>query len=695
MNEIPDHAISPFRLTSLTLRGIGSYLHGTRLEIRPLTVLCGKNGSGKSTWIRALNILQKSLAKHVIPFELSNDQSTDYDTYDHTYSSYRVSDKPPISNGSPEDFGPVGTIGLHFNSVSDGYLPTSLDNCDQGDLPSTDLLAFLITGKYPSNTKFALYFTSPTHYDDWKGKIDLENGFRLCLGAQMIQFSCRPVNTRDWKILCSESFLTGNDYQAERAVDFLLCRRKSDNLMSQENASKYFVEALPNQENTEIREAIANLCIKRVCQLLEMILSGYFHIGAIRDIKTNDNASDSASDDEGADRRDRYVGKRGEYTHIVNASYSLNTMISSEVPYSGLIDNTYQPKKPREGEYLYKWLLLSDDQFLLNIREQVELSNAIADQISPADFADLVCTLFNKVLSRKDLYSPELWPEPGIEASFYLKKGIQNLAPADLIRLNRILLDQKVPQELTPGSSIYGLGEHYGFVFNVFYSKWLESLSEAKCFQTFETIPADFWMAPSSVVDSLPAGYLLSFEPHQRPVDETNDCEGIKAYRNPAFKEDLLASPANLSAGFHQIAPIIVQAGVMKKHELCSIENPEVHLHPNMQLKFTEFLISQAKIGKFFLIETHSDLVIRRIIRARLAEEYGEEMFRICFTSLKSDSPAKNAYSEAEKIDVNGRGQISNWPEGFLDDDLKESRELLDFIMYRGIGEATEESEDE
>jgi len=37
-------------LRAITLRGIGSYLHGARLDIRPLMILCGTNGSGKSTW---------------------------------------------------------------------------------------------------------------------------------------------------------------------------------------------------------------------------------------------------------------------------------------------------------------------------------------------------------------------------------------------------------------------------------------------------------------------------------------------------------------------------------------------------------------------------------------------------------------------------------------------------------------------
>jgi len=41
-------------LDAMTLRGIGSYLHGARMDINPLTILCRANGSGKSTWFKSL-----------------------------------------------------------------------------------------------------------------------------------------------------------------------------------------------------------------------------------------------------------------------------------------------------------------------------------------------------------------------------------------------------------------------------------------------------------------------------------------------------------------------------------------------------------------------------------------------------------------------------------------------------------------
>ena len=63
----------PLILEAMTLRGLGSYLHGAHLEIRPLTILCGTNGSGKSTWFRILKILQDSINSGRLPFSFEDD----------------------------------------------------------------------------------------------------------------------------------------------------------------------------------------------------------------------------------------------------------------------------------------------------------------------------------------------------------------------------------------------------------------------------------------------------------------------------------------------------------------------------------------------------------------------------------------------------------------------------------------------
>ncbi len=75
MSNAPLRMLSaPLRLTAMTLRGLGPYLHGARLEIKPLTILCGQNGSGKSTWIEMLRRMKWTVDHPSFPFAFLDNQ---------------------------------------------------------------------------------------------------------------------------------------------------------------------------------------------------------------------------------------------------------------------------------------------------------------------------------------------------------------------------------------------------------------------------------------------------------------------------------------------------------------------------------------------------------------------------------------------------------------------------------------------
>src|SRR5262245_46776372 len=82
-HTVDNHTEHPLVLRSLTLRGLGSYLHGARLDIRPFTILCGKNGSGKSTWFKILNLLSRSEQAGMLPFHFDLSDEDHY-FHDHT-----------------------------------------------------------------------------------------------------------------------------------------------------------------------------------------------------------------------------------------------------------------------------------------------------------------------------------------------------------------------------------------------------------------------------------------------------------------------------------------------------------------------------------------------------------------------------------------------------------------------------------
>ena len=73
----PRMLCAPLRLKKMTLRGIGPYLHGAELNIKPLTILCGENGSGKSTWLAALHAFKTATEATLFPSENCSEADTD------------------------------------------------------------------------------------------------------------------------------------------------------------------------------------------------------------------------------------------------------------------------------------------------------------------------------------------------------------------------------------------------------------------------------------------------------------------------------------------------------------------------------------------------------------------------------------------------------------------------------------------
>lgn len=72
--------------------------------------------------------------------------------------------------------------------------------------------------------------------------------------------------------------------------------------------------------------------------------------------------------------------------------------------------------------------------------------------------------------------------------------------------------------------------------------------------------------------------------------------------------------------GISQALPIVVNGVVLPYETTLLLEQPEVHLHPEMQLRMADLLISVSMAHKNVIVETHSDHIINRIVR-RIVED--------------------------------------------------------------------------
>jgi predicted ATPase len=118
--------------------------------------------------------------------------------------------------------------------------------------------------------------------------------------------------------------------------------------------------------------------------------------------------------------------------------------------------------------------------------------------------------------------------------------------------------------------------------------------------------------------------------------------------------------PANMGFGFSYALPVIVAALLTTPGGLLIVENPEAHLHPGGQSRLGRLLARVAGSGAQVLLETHSDHVLNGV-RLAVAE-----------AGLLAPEDALVHYFGAEApgsqpIELTGRGELVDWPEGFFD----------------------------
>ena len=75
-----------------------------------------------------------------------------------------------------------------------------------------------------------------------------------------------------------------------------------------------------------------------------------------------------------------------------------------------------------------------------------------------------------------------------------------------------------------------------------------------------------------------------------------------------------LVQPSEVGAGISQLIPVIVAALVEGSKRLVAVEQPELHVHPALQARLGDLLIWANK-ERWFLIETHSEHLILRLLR--------------------------------------------------------------------------------
>ncbi len=142
-------------------------------------------------------------------------------------------------------------------------------------------------------------------------------------------------------------------------------------------------------------------------------------------------------------------------------------------------------------------------------------------------------------------------------------------------------------------------------------------------------------------------------------------------------KFDQEVYPNDVGVGISQLIPVLI--AILKEPKLF-IEQPELHLHPALQLVIADLIISRInkfrsgeRAYDFVITETHSEHIVLRLLRR--IRECSEDKIKNKELRISSDEVsvyyvmATNKGTVFKKIRVSDDGDfIDRWPSGFFNE---------------------------
>ena len=134
---------------------------------------------------------------------------------------------------------------------------------------------------------------------------------------------------------------------------------------------------------------------------------------------------------------------------------------------------------------------------------------------------------------------------------------------------------------------------------------------------------------------------------------------------------------SDIGVGISQLLPVVVAVLDPARPGFTAIEQPELHLHPRLQVELGDLFAEQAVRGGVLLIETHSEHVLLRIMKRMRqtsdgtlpdgAPEVRPKDVNVLFVELYDDQTL------IREMPLNERGELVDaWPGGFFEEDLRE-----------------------
>ncbi len=119
--------------------------------------------------------------------------------------------------------------------------------------------------------------------------------------------------------------------------------------------------------------------------------------------------------------------------------------------------------------------------------------------------------------------------------------------------------------------------------------------------------------------------------------------------------------------------PVITHGLLAEVDGTVVVEQPEVHLHPALQVRLANFFVAMARCGKQVILETHSEHLINaiRVLVAEAADKSFAQLCKVYFLEVKNLGP------EVHDLTVKPDGTFEDIPKKFFGEALELSGRLL------------------
>ncbi len=166
----------------------------------------------------------------------------------------------------------------------------------------------------------------------------------------------------------------------------------------------------------------------------------------------------------------------------------------------------------------------------------------------------------------------------------------------------------------------------------------------------------------------------LTWKVDTKKIDDTQVEVRVGRLKNKGDSQSTdMVSIADVGFGLSQTLPVVVALLIAEPEQLVYLEQPEIHLHPRAQANLAQLLVDAANRGVRVVVETHSELLIRRVQSLIAEDKIAAEKVKLHWFSQDD-----NGFTKVTTAELDETGAFGDWPEDFSEISLQEESRYLD-----------------